>query len=116
MTKVEKIQALFVDDVETRKKAIRAFVMDQSNSYEDRYKIWKECPEHLAHHEHWIIDLTNFEKKYGEIDWYSDFYKDRYQDVDLTDVFSYVDWPEEKQRDFIEECMDNGYWTFNFDW
>jgi hypothetical protein len=116
MSSKEKIKLLFVDDVETRKKLIRGFVRDQTQSYDDRLEVWKECPKHLRHHESWIIHLPNFEKEYGEISWYDDFYVERYSVFNLTDATSYKEWPKEKEIAFNTACMNAGYFTFKMDW
>jgi hypothetical protein len=116
MNSKEKIKLLFVDDVETRQNLIRDFVMDQTQSYDDRLEIWTLCPKHLAHHESWIIHLPDFEEKYGEISWYDDFYVERYSVFDLTDALGYVEWPKEKEIAFNTACMNAGYFTFRMDW
>lgn len=112
----QEIKELFVDNVKQRAEAIRKYVMDKSNSYEDRLEVFKAAPEHLQHHEGWVVHLPQFEKKYGEIVWYDDFYAERYSKVDLTDVFDYKEWPEEKEREFMEEVLDMGIWSFTYDW
>lgn len=117
MTKTE-ILSLFSDDVEVRKQRIKEFIMDGSNSYEDRKEVWETTPEHLRTIEDWVITLDNFEEKYGEISWYDDFYCERGALVRLSEILSFVedDWDEEKMKDFITECMDMGCHGFVNDW
>jgi hypothetical protein len=80
---------------------------------------------HLAPHEDWTISLPNYERKYGEISWYDDLYVERYEDFSLNRIDkdsrlfcprdSFTGDPE-KYRAFVTECMDNGYFSFTFDW
>ncbi len=116
MTKNE-VKQLFVDDVEERRNKIRAYIMDETIPYEDRKEVWLETPDHLMTEALWIIDLDIFNTKYGEICWYSHFYMERYQTVDLRDCLhrSYLAHPE-KQDDFIKNCMKLGYHSFYNDW
>lgn len=128
MTTKQQIEALFTDDVEARKKAIRDYIMDQSIPYEDRRDIWRRTPDHLRHHDSWVLHLPKFESKYGEISWYDDFYIERHSVMDLRDVeeesrlFLKVrkDWNsgynKEKFEDFVRECVDLGIHSFTFDW
>lgn len=112
------ILALFNDNIEEHRKAIKEFVMDTSNSYEDRLEIWKTCPDHIAPTEPWVLHLRKFDKKYGEISWYDDFYVERYSVFELNAVLDMKEgnWPDEKIKDFVDECMDLGYFKFKMDW
>lgn len=110
--------ALFQDDTERRKAKIRAYIQNPLNSFEDRQEVWRKTPEHLATYDVWILSLPKFEKKYGEIDWYDDFYVERYTTPFLPDLLDIVvdKWTEDKKKDFIMECMDLGYHGFTMDW
>lgn len=118
MTK-DQVKALFVDDTLARKKAIRDFVMDKTQPYEDRLEVWRQTPSHLRHHESWVADLSNYESKYGEISWYDDFGVDRYGRVYLDEADQYkllYDAPEDQKRVFYENCLDLGIHSFTYDW
>jgi hypothetical protein len=118
MTKDEVI-ALFTDDVEVRKLKVREYIMDITNSYEDRYQVWKTTPDHLMSNDAWVAYLRVFDKKWGKISWYDDFYCERYSNVDLRSCAESGfenDWPEDQLKDFITECMDNGWHGFYYDW
>lgn len=113
------IESLFKDDVETRKKIIRDFIMDKMETYEDRLEIWSKTPEHLRHHHPYVLHLTDFEKKYGEVGWYDDFSVDRYGVMNLVDAYRYGTKSEaskEEARDFYANCMDLGVHSFTYDW
>lgn len=112
----EEIKSLFLDDVDSRKKQIREYIQNLSNSYEDRKEVWENTPDHLKTQDAWILHLPEFEKKYGEISWFDDFYCERYTVVDLTNCLDIVEWDEFKKRDFIAECMALGFHSFNLDW
>jgi hypothetical protein len=115
----QEILALFETDIETRKKKIVEFFQDTNNSYEDRLEVWKNTPSNLQTEHGWVIHLTDFEKKHGEISWYDDFYVERYSIFDLTEATEYSgaeDWDEEKLKDFYENCMKEGVHTFKMDW
>lgn len=121
MTKDEVI-AMMEDDVAVRKAAIRAFIMDENNPRYERVEVWKLTPEHLLHHQSWIITLPKFEAKYGEIVWYDDCYAERYSTVDLRDLhecgyfYKGNDFDGQKWHDFVDECINLGYQTFTYDW
>lgn len=116
MTK-DEVKQLFVDDVEERRNKIRAYIMDETIPYEDRKEVWLETPDHLMTEEGWVINLDDYEEKYGEISWYDDFYIERHQTVDLRDCLSssYLAHPK-KQDDFIKNCIKLGYHSFYHDW
>lgn len=112
MKTVEQIKSLFVDDVEARKLAIQAFVMDESVSYEDRLEIYKTTPDHLRESQCWVFHHPDF--KDGE--WYKDWWN-RYENVDLLDIPDYKeDWDEEKIKKWYLGCMNKGVWSFQYDW
>jgi len=115
----QEILALFETDIETRKRKIVEFFQDTNNSYEDRLEVWKKTPSNLQTEHRLIVNLTDFEKKYGEISWYDDFYVERYSIFDLTEATEYSgaeDWDEEKLKDFYKNCMKEGVHTFKMDW
>lgn len=117
MTK-DEIKALFVDDTLARKKAIRDFVMDKTQPYEDRLEVWKSTPDHLRHHEGHLIAIIDYEAKYGRIYWTEDFNLARYEKVYLTDLSGYGLFygRPDRVRAFYENCMDLGVHTFTYDW
>ncbi len=113
----QEIKLLFKDDVDVRRTVIRDYIKDQNNTYEDRKEVWLQTPDHLCTNKQWTLHLNKFDKKYGEISWYDDFYVERYSDFDLRSAIEIQDeWDEEKQKDFITECMDMGIHGFNEDW
>ncbi len=113
-----EVKSLFVSDIEQQKKIVKEFVMDQTQPWEDRYEVWKGCPNHLVTHQSWVIRPSDFEKQYGELCWYDDFYKERYETVDCRelDYYRYFDHNPEKWKAFATDCMNNGYFTFQNDW
>lgn len=118
MTPKDEIKALFVDDTLARKKAIRDFIMDKTQPYEDRLEVWMFTPGHLEHHEGHLISLSDYEAKYGRISWGQDFNVHRYEKVYLEDLVNYdvlYDKPE-KIRAFYENCLDLGVHSFTYDW
>lgn len=115
----QEILELFTDDVDIRRKSIQAFIQDSSNSYEDRKEVWANTPKHLTTGDRWILHLPTYEKKYGEISWFDDFYGERYTIVDLRACVEQLedrDTNEDQIREFITECMDKGIHGFNLDW
>jgi predicted nucleic-acid-binding Zn-ribbon protein len=113
----DEIKALFADDVEERRNKIRAYIMDETIPYKDRKEVWLETPDHLMSESAWIIELDDFVAKYGKLCWYSHFYMERYQIVDLRQCTerSYLAH-KEKQKDFVKNCMKLGYHSFYNDW
>lgn len=117
--KKESILSLFNDDIKAKQAAITEFVMNKENSREDRLEVWTACPSHMAPEQSWVVHLPVYEKKYGEISWYDDFYVERGSIFDLRDVIDYAadhEWTEEQLNDFINECMDLSYFKFCMDW
>jgi hypothetical protein len=119
MTK-DEVVALFIDDVDVRKKKIAEFLADLSNPYGERKEVFLSTPKHLYSQRSRILHLPEFEKKHGEISWFDDFYAERYTDVDLVGICKsiddLVDWSEEKQEDFIQAVVNNGKHSFRLDW
>lgn len=117
--KKESILALFNDDIEAKQAAITEFVLNKENSRADRLEVWKSCPGHMAPEQPWTVYLPEYEKKYGQISWYDDFYVERYSVFDLRDAAArggHRGWSEEQLNDFIDVCMDLGYFKFCMDW
>lgn len=116
MTKNE-VKQLFVDGVEERRNKIRAYIMDETIPYEDRKEVWLETPDHLMSEGPWIIHLTDYYEKHGEISWYDDFYIERRQTADLRNCLERSSLEKsEKREDFIKNCMKLGYHSFYNDW
>ena len=115
----EQILEIISGDVSQQVADIREYVMDRDNSFEDRFQIWINTPEHLQSCNNYVIYLPEFEKKYGEISWYDDFYCEKYETFSLIDIVANIDeqdWSEDKKRLFIESCLDAGYHSFKYDW
>jgi hypothetical protein len=116
----QEVIALFADDVESRKKAVRVFVMDKTNSYEDRLDVWKSTPDHLRTNDNWIFHHPTL----SDEDWFDYSSWSRHEDISLIDVPEYNDWGYEESEEYDEAkviefytgCMDKGFWGFNFDW
>lgn len=98
--------------VEARAKAIRAFVMDETQPYEQRLEIWRNTPDALQYKElyNWSHPEIDDDEWYG-YDWWN-----RGQEVDLVDIPDSQDWDEEKTKEFYSGCMKEGIWAFKFDW
>ena len=107
------IEAMFKDDVEFRKTSIRNFVMDQTNSYEDRLEVYLNTPKHLRYTKDWLFHHPAIK----DDDWFQDYW-DRHEEIDLLDIPEYGDKiaGEEKIKEWYMGCMDEGVWSFNFDW
>lgn len=132
MTTAAAIKAMFIDDVEARRKAIIDFVKDEANPFEERLDVWSNTPEHLQTRSGYIMSLDEFEAKYGEISWYDDFHAERYTEVDLTEIVkeqgesgrifrqNRKDWDspldKEKFELFVKSCVNSGYHGFTYDW
>ena len=123
----QNILNLFVDDVDWRKKQIVAFISDVNIPYEDRLEVWKKTPSHLATNDPYIFSSAEFDQKHGEIDWFDDFYKQKYEFIDLRDLGLEDEkyphqgpdgkpWSPEKIRDFYEACMQAGFHGCTLDW
>jgi hypothetical protein len=110
------------DDNDYKRAQVLAYIQDKKIPFEDRKEVWMNTPEHLATEHGWIIHLDKFDKKYGEISWFDDFYCDRRQRVHLPDLLEYSFFEtdgkpdEQKQNDFIKECMEKGIHSFTLDW
>jgi hypothetical protein len=119
MTK-EEVMALFIDDVAARKKAVRDFLADKNNSYEDRKEVYLNTPPHLQNTSQWILSLDEFENKHYEISWSDHFYFERYSVVDLVDLCKDMgedgNFLKEEHDDFVRACVNSGYHSFTFDW
>lgn len=120
----EQILALMVDDVAARAAMIGTFVADKTNSFEDRKEVFLATPEHLYTKDQWILHLSDFEKKYGEISWFDDFYAERHSDVDLVSIINDAEidpnygffTSQEKLDDFTRAVVEHGKHAFNLDW
>ena len=106
------IKALFADDVEFRKTTIRNFVMDQTNSYEDRLDVYLNTPHHLQHEDSWLFHHPTIE----DDDWMDYNNYNRYETIGLVDMPEYHEWNEQKIREWYLGCMNNGVWSFQYDW
>jgi hypothetical protein len=125
----QNILNLFNDDTEWRKKQIVAFISNVINPYEDRLEVWKKTPPHLTTNDPYIFSSSAFEEKYGELDWFDEFYKNKHEFIDLRLIgeqledkeYPHTDqegnpWSAEKIRDFYEACMQAGFHGFTLDW
>jgi hypothetical protein len=119
-----QILALMVDDVAVGKKAIGDYLRNKDNSFEDRKEVFLATPKHLYSKEPWILHLSTFDGKYGEINWFDDFFAERYTDVDLVKKILEAEidpdygffTSQEKYDDFVKEVVDNGKHSFYLDW
>lgn len=112
MSSKEQILALLGDDVEQRKILIQKFVMDKTNSYEDRLEVYKATPEHLQYHDNWIFHHPTMQDKEWLPNW-----MERHETWDLLTIIEIHDgWDEDTTRKFLEGCMDAGVWSFEYDW
>lgn len=107
-----EIMQLFDDDVATRKRLIREFVMNDNNSYEDRLEVWEKTPEHLQEHQ----SYTWHHPTLDDDAWLDTDYVERHQYINLTSVPEWHDWTEPTIKEFYEGCMQDGIWSFTFDW
>lgn len=110
-----QVMALFTNDIDQRKAAIRAYVMDETNSYEDRLEVWKRTPPEFRHEEDWIwCHPTMLER-----DWLSTT-PERHREVYLPDVPAEQGWDPKTDADTIRSfylgCMASGIWGFVYDW
>jgi hypothetical protein len=127
------VLALMVDDVDVRRNLILEYIQDEEHhSFEERKEVWLATPEHLYTTHNYDISLPAFEKKYGGISWYDDFYAEKESVVDLVQECKNAieecesedpdNWThhyfisEEMLNDFIRACMDAGYHSFTHDW
>lgn len=122
MTK-EEIQTTFeiVNKMSRMTRDVQAFIVDKSNSFEDRLEIFTTTPVALQWHDSWILHLHEFEKKHGRIDWFDDGWRHRHQDVDLVELVKdkesyFEEWSDEKFRDFQEAVLNHGSHSFTLDW
>ena len=109
---IDNIKRFFVDDIESRKKIIRDFVMDQTNSFEDRLYIWENTPKHLQYQNSGSFHHPEIK----DDDWMQYEWWNRYQKIDLTDIPAYHEWDNEKINLWCKGCLDKGVWSFIFDW
>lgn len=111
----QEILDLFNDDTLSRRKKISDYIKSDA-PFEDRLEVWENTPYHLRTIKQWSTDLPEYEKKYGEISWYDDFYIEKYQVVDLRDILCRDKFDSEQELDFITECMSLGIHGFVHDW
>lgn len=103
---------------EVKKSILQFFAGVTDENFEEYKELFKQIPNELCEDGSYYPALPKFSKKYGEISWYDDFYVERYQVVyvcDLLDNEMFFD-SEEKKDDFIRECMETGYLSFEYDW
>ena len=110
-------------NLEPLRKSIQSFIMDETNSFEDRLEVFVNTPSSMYSTDAWILHLPEFEQKYGDINWFEDFYFNRYELVNLAELVANKgnygdteDWSDEKFRDFQEAILNNGAHTFTLDW
>lgn len=124
MTK-EEILKIFeqIKELESIRSSIEFFIMDKKNSFEDRLEVFVNTPKQFYTTKSHILNFQNFDREHGEISWFEDFYFERYEEVDLTEIvehkdeYSYTaDWSDEKFRSFQEAILDAGYHSFKLDW
>lgn len=122
MTK-EEILDIFklVKDLEKMSASISSFVKNKENSFEDRLEVFVNTPKQFYTMHPWIMHLPEFEEKYGGIDWFDDFYAERYEIVDLTAILAdeyekAEEWGAEKFRAFQEAVLNKGIHAFTLDW
>lgn len=118
----EAILSMMVDDVAKRAAAIREYVMDKTNSYEDRLEVFMKTPDHLQYKESYVWSNPNFD----DDDWHEYNWRHPGQEVDLTRIperhtSSYKEdkdkiWDEEKIKAWYTGCMDAGIWSMCYDW
>lgn len=82
----------YLSQTKILKKTADAYFADESIPLEERWEVFKLCPDTLKNHDIYIVRF-DLEKQFGEIFWYDDFYTDRYATVDMVDV--------------VEHCQDN---------
>lgn len=117
MSTKEKVMTLFEDNVESRKNIIREFIMNNDNSFEDRLEVWMKTPKHLRDGYSWVFHPFEYQKKYGEIFWYDEFYIERHETVNLIDCYTqFKEEDPQKAAVFASDCMNAGIHSFVFDW
>ena len=124
MTK-EEIFDIFklVKDLEKMKASIASFVKNKKNSFEDRLEVFVNTPKQFYTSHSWLIDLPEFEDKYGDIIWFDEFYRERHEDINLTVLVANKgehsateEWSDEKFRAFQEAILNKGIHEFTLDW
>lgn len=124
MTK-EEIFDIFklVKDLDKMTQSISLFVKNKKNSFEDRLEVFVNTPEQFRTSHPWILHLPEFEKEYGDIIWFDDFYGERHKVIDLAEIVQQKDeysasedWSDEKFRAFQEAVLNKGIHEFTLDW
>ena len=94
------------------------FFKDNSVSLEERWNLFKKSSNLLPEY-FYTVDLPEIEK--NDLNYYDDFYYDRYQTVDMVDLLEKIeDYPEKFTKINVEalkeQILHSGYGSFKFDW
>lgn len=102
---------------EVKKSVLQFFAGVTDENFQEYKELFVQIPHELCYTASYYPTLPKFTKKHGEISWYDDFYVDRHQIVYTADLLDkrFFD-SEEKKDDFIRECMETGYLSFEYDW
>lgn len=98
--------------VEKQRNAILAFIKDETQPFEQRFKVWRKTPDALQVGKSWGWSHPDFD----DDEWYKYDWWNRGERIDLRCISDYKDWDDEKFRKFHEGCMKEGIWWFKFDW
>lgn len=102
------------------KPVFETIVKDRTVDQNVRWNIWTSAPTSLKKSKGWIEHVVL--PDHGEISWYDDFYKDRYQVIESADIAERMEeddgdkWSQRDIGEFKEWVLSNNIHSFKNDW
>jgi len=101
------------------KKELQTYLTDKTNPLDDRWLVFCKAPISLKNTGSWIVTF-DWEKEYGEIDWFEDYYCYKYQSIIMEDLIVSMEEAEEPNlkatKDMKEESLSKNLHSFVMDW
>ena len=109
------------DTMKSMKESFVKVIQDKSLPLKDRWKLFNDAPKEFREENDWVEDFDSI----GDVNWYDDFYYERYQVVYTVDIVDRIvdkqQYPQfkdnpEKLNELKEEILSKNLWSFKFDW